>query len=328
MTTKNETATTNDLHIVKDLKNKKITITRNFDATPEQVWRAWTEPELLDQWWAPKPWKAETKRMEFKVGGHWLYAMVGPDGTKHWARADYTTITPHKTFSAYDSFCDENGTPSDLAPSMSWKNEFKATNEGTQVTVQISFKSETDLEKILEMGFESGFTAALGNLEHYFSTGFKIRQELKTSNKARVASYLNFPGKTEEAFNFYKKVFNGEFTGNGLRRFGDIEQTAGMPPMNDADKKLIIHAELTILGGHVLMATDAPESMGFKMEYGNNMHINLEPETREEAKRLFDELSAGGKVTMPLDDMFWGAYFGSFTDKYGINWMVNFQQGK
>jgi PhnB protein len=80
---------------------------------------------------------------------------------------------------------------------------------------------------------------------------------------------------------------------------------------------------MPITGGHILMATDAPKEMGFTVTPGNNMHISLEPETREEAKRLFDELSAGGKVSMPLQDMFWGAYFGSFTDKYGINWMVN-----
>ena len=143
---------------------------------------------------------------------------------------------------------------------------------------------------------------------------------------ARVTTYLNFPGKTEEAFNFYKKVFKGKFTGAGLKRFGDIEMPADIPPMSDADKKLIIHAELTIMNGHVLMATDSPESMGFKMEYGNNMHINVEPESRAEAERLFQELSEGGKVSMPLQDMFWGAYFASFTDRYGVNWMINHQE--
>lgn len=76
------------------------------------------------------------------------------------------------------------------------------------------------------------------------------------------------------------------------------------------------------------MATDAPESMGFTVTPGNNMHISLEPDTRTETKRLFDELSKGGNVTMPLDDMFWGAYFGSCTDKYGINWMFNCTEAK
>ena len=141
---------------------------------------------------------------------------------------------------------------------------------------------------------------------------------------ARVSTYLNFPGNTEEAFNFYKSVFKTSFGANGLQRFGDFPPQEGMPPLSDTDKKLIIHAELEILGGHTIMATDAPESFGMKVTLGDNMHINLEPDSREESKRIFDVLSAGGNVSMPLQDMFWGAYFGSFTDKYGINWMVNF----
>ena len=82
----------NPLEIVKDVTNKKITVTRSFDATQEQVWQAWTEQEYLDQWWAPNPWKAETKSIEFKEGGRWLYAMVGPDNSRHWARVDFLKI--------------------------------------------------------------------------------------------------------------------------------------------------------------------------------------------------------------------------------------------
>jgi PhnB protein len=140
---------------------------------------------------------------------------------------------------------------------------------------------------------------------------------------ARVSTYLNYPNNTEEAFTFYKSVFGGEFGGNGIARFGDIPATEGMPPIAEHDKNLIMHIELAITGGHVLMGTDAPESMGFKVNYGNNVHINLEPDTRAETKRLFDALSAGGTVTMELQDAFWGAYFGSCTDKYGVQWMVN-----
>jgi uncharacterized glyoxalase superfamily protein PhnB/uncharacterized protein YndB with AHSA1/START domain len=319
------TTTTSKTQMEKDLKNKKITVTRFFDAAPEHVWTAWTESEYLDEWWAPKPWKAETKSMDFRVGGYWLYAMVGPDNTKHWARFDYTRINPKKSFDAEDSFCDENGKKSHDLPGMKWKTDFHKDGQGTKVIVDLTFKTEADLQKTIEMGFEAGFAAALGNLDHYLSTQFKLRKEMKTNNKPRVTTYLNFPGKTEEAFNFYKKVFKGTFTGNGLKRFGDIEMPAEAPPMSAADKKLIIHAELTIMNGHVLMATDSPESMGFEMQYGNNMHINVEPGSREETKRLFDALSVGGNVTMPLSDMFWGAYFGSFTDKYGINWMFHFQ---
>jgi PhnB protein len=140
---------------------------------------------------------------------------------------------------------------------------------------------------------------------------------------ARVTTYLNFPRNTEEAFNFYKSIFGGEYGGNGFNRFSDIPTANGQPPIPEADKNLVMHVELPILGGHVLMATDAPESMGFTVNFGNNVHINLEPDTRAEAKRLFEALSAGGKVTMDLQYMFWGAYYGSCTDKYGVQWMLN-----
>ena len=139
---------------------------------------------------------------------------------------------------------------------------------------------------------------------------------------ARVSTYLNFPRNTEEAFNFYKSVFGGEFNG-GIHRFSDIPVADGMPPIPDADKNLVMHVELPITGGHILMGTDAPESMGFNVVFGSSTHINLEPDTKEETQRLFKGLSAGGKVTMDLQDMFWGAYFGSCIDKYGISWMFN-----
>jgi PhnB protein len=140
---------------------------------------------------------------------------------------------------------------------------------------------------------------------------------------ARVSIYLNFSRNTEEVFNFYKSVFGGEFSGGGIARFRDIPPAEGMPPIAEEDKDLVMHIELPILGGYLLMGTDAPPSMGFNVNFGNNMHINLEPDTKKETKRLFQALSAGGKVTMELQDMFWGAYYGSCTDKYGVQWMFN-----
>lgn len=140
---------------------------------------------------------------------------------------------------------------------------------------------------------------------------------------ASTSTYLNFPGTTEEAFNFYKKVFRTEFRGPGFVRFGSMPPMEGQPTLSEKDKNRILHVELPVTGGHVIMATDASDSMGFKVVNGNNMHINLEPDSREEAERLFNELSEGGEVRMPLQDMFWGAYFASFIDKYGINWMIN-----
>lgn len=143
---------------------------------------------------------------------------------------------------------------------------------------------------------------------------------------ARTSTYLNFPRNTEEAFNFYKEVFGGEFGNNGIARFGDIPPSDEMPPMAEADKNLIMHVEIAITGGHILMGTDAPESMGFKVNKGNNVYINLEPDTKAETKKLFDALSAGGTITMELQDMFWGAYYGSCTDKFGVNWMFNCEE--
>lgn len=139
---------------------------------------------------------------------------------------------------------------------------------------------------------------------------------------ARVSTYLNFPRSTEAAFLFYRSVFESEFSGP-IARFKDIPADPNQPPMADDDKNLVMHVELPILAGHVLMGTDAPESMGFTITPGNNVYINLEPDTRSETERLFKALSDGGKIEMPLQEMFWGGYFGSLVDQFGIRWMFN-----
>jgi PhnB protein len=139
---------------------------------------------------------------------------------------------------------------------------------------------------------------------------------------SRVSTYLNFPRCTEEAFLFYKTIFGGEFIGP-IFRFAEIPASDGMLTLSEEDKNLIMHIALSLPGGHVLMGTDAPESMGFKVNFGNNMYINLEPDTREETRRLYDALSEGGNIEMKLQDMFWGDYYGSCTDKYGVQWMFN-----
>ena len=139
---------------------------------------------------------------------------------------------------------------------------------------------------------------------------------------ARVSTYLNFPRNTEEAFTFYRSVFKTEFA-CPIARFKDGPPCPGQPPLPEADANLVMHVALPILGGHVLMGTDAPESMGFKLNVGNNVYINLEPDTRAETERLFAALGEGGSVEMALQDMFWGAYFGSLTDRFGIRWMFN-----
>lgn len=139
---------------------------------------------------------------------------------------------------------------------------------------------------------------------------------------ARVSTYLNFPRTTEAAFLFYRSVFRSEFMAP-IARFRDIPAQPGQPPLADADKDLVMHVELPILGGHVLMGTDAAESMGFTVTPGNNVYLNLEPDTRAETDRLFKALAEGGRIEMPLQEMFWGGYFGSLVDRFGTNWMFN-----
>lgn len=144
---------------------------------------------------------------------------------------------------------------------------------------------------------------------------------------ATVNTYLNFNGNCEDAFNFYKSVFGGEFTYIG--RFGEMPPQEGMPPMNEADKNKIMHVGLPI-GSTVLMGSDTGGEWAPTFLQGNNFSVNINPESKEEADKIFNGLSAGGQVTMPMADTFWGAYFGMFTDKFGVNWMVNFetQQGE
>ncbi|MBX7123792.1 MAG: VOC family protein [Opitutaceae bacterium] len=140
---------------------------------------------------------------------------------------------------------------------------------------------------------------------------------------ASVCTYLNFARNTEEAFLFYKSVFGTEFSGPIMRMGNAPACGPDQPPLPEADKNLVMHVCLPILGGHLLMGTDASESMGFKLNQGNNVYIALAPDTRAESDRLFAALSAGGKVETAMQDMFWGDYFGSFRDRFGVQWMIN-----
>lgn len=136
---------------------------------------------------------------------------------------------------------------------------------------------------------------------------------------ASLHPYLNFPGTAEEAFNFYKSVFGGEFS--GLQRFKDTPEADRLPA---AERGKIMHISLPIGKGVILMATDALESMGQTLKPGNNFYLSLATDSEEEANKLFTALSEGGKVSMPLEKAFWGDYFGMLTDKFGIQWMVNY----
>jgi len=138
---------------------------------------------------------------------------------------------------------------------------------------------------------------------------------------ATINSYLTFDGNCEEAFNFYKSVFGGEFPMVG--RFGDMPPAEGMPPLPEDAKNRIMHITLPISEETILMGSDTMPGV-HEHKIGNNISLSINTNSREEAERVFHGLSEGGNVTMPLSDTFWGAYFGMWTDKFGINWMVNY----
>lgn len=135
-----------------------------------------------------------------------------------------------------------------------------------------------------------------------------------------INPYLNFDGQTEKAMNFYKSVFGGEFTGDGIMRMRNIPD---MPELPEEEKDRVMHVSLPLGNGQLLMASDIVPSLGHKLRVGNNNYISIFTEDRQEADRLFHALSEDGEVEMPMQDQFWGDYFGSFKDQFGVCWMIN-----
>lgn len=158
----------------KNVDEKQLIVTRRFAASKSRVWDAWARPELLEKWWAPKPWRAITKDFDFREGGRWLYSMVGPDGEKSWCIVVFKSISPLESFTALDAFCDGNGIPSTEFPQMHWLIEFEEDGEFTKVKVTVSFDSIEDMNKIVEMGFEEGFAMAHENLDELLEGAGRI----------------------------------------------------------------------------------------------------------------------------------------------------------
>ena len=137
----------------------------------------------------------------------------------------------------------------------------------------------------------------------------------------KIHTYLNFENTTEEALRFYAKVLGGELT--EVYRFGAMPQEGG-PELTPEQKNLVMHVGLQLPDGQMIMASDMLPGMGPKRVEGNNFSISVHPDSRQEADRIFSALSEGGSITMPIADQFWGDYFGSLTDRFGVNWMVNY----
>ncbi len=141
-----------------------VFVNREFAANQSLVWDAFTKQEILDKWWAPKPWISRTKYMNFKEGGRRFYAMVGPEGEEHWSIQDFTAITPKTNFKFLDAFTDKDEKINPEMPGSEWSLEFKETEETTMVNITIKHKTLADLENIINMGFKEGFTMTLDYL--------------------------------------------------------------------------------------------------------------------------------------------------------------------
>ena len=156
-----------------DKAAKTVYVNKEFDAELPLVWDAFTKQELLDQWWAPKPWTSKTKSMNFKEGGRRFYAMVSPEGQEHWSIQDFTSINPTTNFKFVDAFTDKDEVINSAFPSSEWDLNFSEQNNTTTVKITIKHKTLEALEQIIQMGFKEGFTMTLNELE-------TLLQQLKT----------------------------------------------------------------------------------------------------------------------------------------------------
>ena len=153
---------------IVDKSTKTVSVTREFDADLSLVWDAYTKPEILDQWWAPKPWASKTKLMNFEVGGRRFYAMVSPEGHERWSVQKYTSISPKTNFKFFNTFADKDENPE--LPGSEWDLSFSEQNGTTKVSISIYNESLERLEKMIEMGFKEGFTMTLNYLENLLTT--------------------------------------------------------------------------------------------------------------------------------------------------------------
>ncbi|MCS3532519.1 SRPBCC domain-containing protein [Chryseobacterium sp. JUb7] len=154
-----------DIIFNKDFDSHSVYVMKIYNTDVSKVWNYFTKSELLDQWWAPEPWRCETKSQDFREGGIWLYSMVGPEGERHYAQVKYGEIMEHRSFDGVDTFCDENGHVNSDFPEAKWLFGFTGVEEGTKVTVNLHFQSEQAMKQLLEMGFEEGFKMGLNQLE-------------------------------------------------------------------------------------------------------------------------------------------------------------------
>ncbi len=155
---------------IADKENNTLTIRREFAAGRQLVWDCYTKSDLLDQWFAPESFTTKTKSMQFRNGGHWIYAMVDPSGTEYWGRTDYLTISPIDNYTALDAFCDDKGEINPNLPRANWNVTFTDKGEHTLVETVVTYNSLADLEAVINMGMKDGMTSTLEKLDKFLLT--------------------------------------------------------------------------------------------------------------------------------------------------------------
>jgi uncharacterized protein YndB with AHSA1/START domain len=158
-------------YITKDFIGKKLTIEKIFNAPLAKIWRAHTDDIIMAKWWGPKEWPATSISFDFREGGHWHYCMTGPDGTEACGWVDYLEIDPMKSYRGKDCFADKQGNKSTELPSNNWLTRFEDLGEQTKIIVELSFEETADMQTIIDMGFEAGFSDALNNLDLIIERG-------------------------------------------------------------------------------------------------------------------------------------------------------------
>lgn len=155
---------------IVDKQKNTILVKREFAAKRPLVWDCHTKSELLDRWFAPKPFKTKTKSMEFEEGGHWIYAMIDPDGKEYWGRTDYTKITPIDGYQTLDAFADEKGEVNPNLPRATWDVKFVDQGKNTLVTTLVTYPNLEGLETVINMGMQEGLTSTLESLDDLLAT--------------------------------------------------------------------------------------------------------------------------------------------------------------
>ncbi len=154
--------------VTKDVEHKQIIIERTFDVSKQRLWQAWSDQKMLESWWGPRDWPTTTSSFDFREGGHWHYYMTGPDGTQAWGLVDFLDIDAPSLISADDSFSNKSGDRTTDLPNSHWLIELSGEQPSTLRTT-LTFNNETDMQKIIDMGFEAGYTESLDKLEEHLT---------------------------------------------------------------------------------------------------------------------------------------------------------------